>query len=248
MLPNKHVDTGMGFERLCMIMQNVKSNYDTDVFTPIISEIEKLSNFKYGDDEQIDIAMRVISDHIRAISFSIADGQLPSNVKAGYVIRRILRRAVRYAYTFLDLKQAFMYNLVDVLCNQMGQSFPELSAQQKLIERVIKEEENSFLRTLSEGLKRLDVIMQNTKKVVSGELAFELYDTYGFPLDLTSLILSENNLELDIDVFNQEMEKQKNRSRKATKLVAGEWSTLFEDDIEEFVGYNRLECEVKIAK
>ncbi|MBT7725880.1 MAG: alanine--tRNA ligase [Flavobacteriales bacterium] len=248
LLPNKHVDTGMGFERLCMIMQNVKSNYDTDVFTPIISDIEKLSNLKYGDDEKIDIAMRVIADHIRAISFSIADGQLPSNVKAGYVIRRILRRAVRYAYTFLDLKQAFMYNLVDVLCNQMGQSFPELSAQQKLIERVIKEEENSFLRTLSEGLKRLDAIMKNTKKVVSGELVFELYDTYGFPLDLTSLILSENNLELHIDVFNQEMEKQKNRSRKATKIVAGEWEMLFEDDVEEFVGYNRLECEVKIAK
>ncbi|MDG1718719.1 MAG: alanine--tRNA ligase [Flavobacteriales bacterium] len=247
-LPNKHVDTGMGFERLCMIMQNVRSNYDTDVFTPIISEIEKLSNLKYGDDEQIDIAMRVIADHIRAISFSIADGQLPSNVKAGYVIRRILRRSVRYAYTFLDLKQAFMYNLVDVLCNQMGQSFPELSAQQKLIERVIKEEENSFLRTLSEGLKRLDAIMKNTKKVVSGELVFELYDTYGFPLDLTSLILSENSLDLDIDVFNQEMEKQKNRSRKATKIVAGEWEMLFEDDVEEFVGYSRLECEVKIAK
>ncbi|MAX68754.1 MAG: alanine--tRNA ligase [Flavobacteriales bacterium] len=247
-LPNKHVDTGMGFERLCMIMQNVRSNYDTDVFTPIISEIEKLSNLKYGDDEQIDIAMRVIADHIRAISFSIADGQLPSNVKAGYVIRRILRRSVRYAYTFLDLKQAFMYNLVDVLCNQMGQSFPELSAQQKQIERVIKEEENSFLRTLSEGLKRLDAIMKNTKKVVSGELVFELYDTYGFPLDLTSLILSENSLDLDIDVFNQEMEKQKNRSRKATKIVAGEWEMLFEDDVEEFVGYSRLECEVKIAK
>ena len=247
-LPNKHVDTGMGFERLCMIMQNVRSNYDTDVFSPIISEIEKLSNLKYGDDEQIDIAMRVIADHIRAISFSIADGQLPSNVKAGYVIRRILRRSVRYAYTFLDLKQAFMYNLVDVLCNQMGQSFPELSAQQKQIERVIKEEENSFLRTLSEGLKRLDAIMKNTKKVVSGELVFELYDTYGFPLDLTSLILSENSLDLDIDVFNQEMEKQKNRSRKATKIVAGEWEMLFEDDVEEFVGYSRLECEVKIAK
>jgi len=248
LLPKKHVDTGMGFERLCMIMQNVKSNYDTDVFTPIISDIEKISNLKYGDDEKIDIAMRVISDHIRAISFSIADGQLPSNVKAGYVIRRILRRAVRYAYTFLDLKEAFMYKLVNVLCNQMEESFPELRSQKELIERVIQEEENSFLRTLSEGLKRLDVIIKNTNKIVPGELVFELYDTYGFPLDLTSLILSENNLKLDVEVFNQEMEKQKNRSRKATKVVAGDWETLFEDDIEEFVGYNRLECEVKIAK
>jgi alanyl-tRNA synthetase len=248
LLPKKHVDTGMGFERLCMIMQNVKSNYDTDVFTPIISEIEEISNLKYGDDEKIDIAMRVIADHIRAISFSIADGQLPSNVKAGYVIRRILRRAVRYAYTFLDLKEAFMYKLVNVLCNQMEESFPELRSQKELIERVIQEEENSFLRTLSEGLKRLDVIIKNTNKIFPGELVFELYDTYGFPLDLTSLILSENNLKLDVEVFNQEMEKQKNRSRKATKVVAGDWTTLFEDDIEEFVGYNRLECEVKIAK
>jgi len=248
LLPKKHVDTGMGFERLCMIMQNVKSNYDTDVFTPIISEIEEISNLKYGNDEKIDIAMRVISDHIRAISFSIADGQLPSNVKAGYVIRRILRRAVRYAYTFLDLKEAFMYKLVNVLCNQMEESFPELRSQKELIERVIQEEENSFLRTLSEGLKRIDVIIKNTNKIVPGELVFELYDTYGFPLDLTSLILSENNLKLDVEVFNQEMEKQKNRSRKATKVVAGDWETLFEDDIEEFVGYNRLECEVKIAK
>ena len=248
LLPKKHVDTGMGFERLCMIMQNVKSNYDTDVFTPIISEIEEISNLKYGNDEKIDIAMRVIADHIRAISFSIADGQLPSNVKAGYVIRRILRRAVRYAYTFLDLKEAFMYKLVNVLCNQMEESFPELRSQKELIERVIQEEENSFLRTLSEGLKRIDVIIKNTNKIVPGELVFELYDTYGFPLDLTSLILSENNLKLDVEVFNQEMEKQKNRSRKATKVVAGDWETLFEDDIEEFVGYNRLECEVKIAK
>jgi len=248
LLPKKHVDTGMGFERLCMIMQNVKSNYETDVFSPIISEIEKISNLKYGDDQKIDIAMRVISDHIRAISFSIADGQLPSNVKAGYVIRRILRRAVRYAYTFLNLREAFMYNLVDVLSDYMGESYPEIRDQNELIKRVVQEEENSFLRTLSEGLQRLDVIMNNAKNIVSGKLVFELYDTYGFPLDLTSLILSENNLKMNVEVFNQEMEKQKTRSRKATKLVTGDWITLFDDDIEEFVGYNRLECEIKISK
>jgi len=247
-LPNKHVDTGMGFERLCMIMQGVKSNYETDVFTPIISKIESLSELDYGADEKVDIAMRVISDHIRAISFSIADGQLPSNVKAGYVIRRILRRAVRYSYTFLDMKEAFMYQLVEVLCEQMGDTFPELKSQKDLITKVVKEEENSFLRTLSEGLKRLDVIMKNEDKIVSGELVFELYDTYGFPLDLTSLILSENNLELNLDVFHSEMVKQKDRSRKATKMEASDWVTLLEDDKEEFIGYNTLETEVQITR
>ena len=247
-LPNKHVDTGMGFERLCMIMQNVKSNYDTDVFTPIISEIEKLSNLKYGEVEKVDIAMRVISDHIRAISFSIADGQLPSNVKAGYVIRRILRRAVRYSYTFLNVKEPFMYQLVEVLCNQMGDAFPELKSQQKLITKVVQEEENSFLRTLSEGLKKLDIIINNTKSVVSAVLVFELYDTYGFPLDLTSLILSENNLKLDVDAFHSEMEKQKNRSRRATKLETSDWVELIKDDTEEFIGYDCLETDVRITK
>ena len=247
-LPNKHVDTGMGFERLCMIMQNVKSNYDTDVFTPIISEIEKLSNLKYGEVEKVDIAMRVISDHIRAISFSIADGQLPSNVKAGYVIRRILRRAVRYSYTFLNVKEPFMYQLVEVLCNQMGDAFPELKSQQKLITKVVQEEENSFLRTLSEGLKRLDIIINNTKSVVSAVLVFELYDTYGFPLDLTSLILSENNLKLDVDAFHSEMEKQKNRSRRATKVETSDWVELIKDDTEEFIGYDCLETDVRITK
>ena len=247
-LPNKHVDTGMGFERLCMIMQNVKSNYDTDVFTPIISEIEKLSNLKYGEVEKVDIAMRVIADHIRAISFSIADGQLPSNVKAGYVIRRILRRAVRYSYTFLNMRDPFMYQLVEVLCNQMGDAFPELKSQQKLITKVVQEEENSFLRTLSEGLKRLDIIIKNTKSVVSGVLVFELYDTYGFPLDLTSLILSENNLKLDVDEFHTEMEKQKNRSRIATKVETSDWVELLKDNIEEFIGYDCLETDIKITK
>ena len=180
LLPNKHVDTGKGFERLCMIIQNVKSNYDTDIFTPIISMIENISGLKYGKNEKIDIAMRVVSDHIRAISFSVADGQLPSNVKSGYVIRRILRRAVRYSYTFLGIKDAFMYRLVEVLCKNMGDSFPELYSQKELIKKVIYEEENSFLRTLSEGLKRLDVIMKTSDKIVSGELVFELYDTYDF--------------------------------------------------------------------
>ena len=248
LLPNKHVDTGMGFERLCMIMQDVKSNYDTDVFTPIISEIEKLSDKKYGKKEKVDIAMRVISDHIRAIAFSIADGQLPSNVKAGYVIRRILRRAVRYGYTFLDMKDAFIYKLVDVLCNQMGDAFEELVSQKELISKVIQEEENSFLRTLSDGLKRLDVIISNSEKIVSGELVFELYDTFGFPLDLTSLILSENNLELDVEAFNSEMQKQKNRSRNASKSETTDWKVLIEDDKEEFIGYKSLETEVKITK
>ena len=248
LLPNKHVDTGMGFERLCMIMQDVKSNYDTDVFTPIISEIEKLCEKKYGEDEKVDIAMRVISDHIRAIAFSIADGQLPSNVKAGYVIRRILRRSVRYGYTFLAMKDAFLYKLVEVLCNQMGDAFEELVSQKALISKVIQEEENSFLRTLSDGLKRLDVIISNSEKTVSGELVFELYDTFGFPLDLTSLILTENNLELDVEAFNSEMQKQKNRSRNASKSETTDWKVLIEDDKEEFIGYKSLETEVKITK
>ena len=248
LLPNKHVDTGMGFERLCMIMQDVKSNYDTDVFTPLISEIESLSNLEYGKNDKVDIAMRVVSDHIRAISFSIADGQLPSNVKSGYVIRRILRRAVRYSYTFLNMKDAFMYQLVDVLCSQMGEAFPELSSQKEMIEKVVQEEENSFLRTLSDGLKKLDVIINNADGVVPGELVFELYDTFGFPLDLTSLILSENDLSLNVETFHLEMEKQKNRSRQATKLETSDWNVLFEDDKEEFIGYNVLEAEVKISK
>ena len=248
LLPNKHVDTGMGFERLCMIMQNKKSNYDTDIFMPIINKIEDYSGFSYGNDEKIDIAMRVVADHIRAISFSISDGQLPSNVGSGYVIRRILRRAVRYSYTFLGIEHPAIYCLVDILADQMGETFPEIVSQKDLIKNIIKEEEKSFLRTLSDGLRRIDTIMKDSEKIVSGELVFELYDTYGFPLDLTSLILSENNLELDIEVFNQEMEKQKSRSRKATKVIAGDWITLFEDDVEEFVGYSRLECEVKISK
>ena len=247
-LPNTHVDTGMGFERLCMIIQNVKSNYDTDIFVPIISKIERISGHSYGENEKTDIAMRVVSDHIRAVAFSIADGQLPSNVKAGYVIRRILRRAVRYSYTFLGVKNAFMYRLVDVLCSNMGESFPELHAQKELITKVINEEENSFLRTLSEGLKRLDIIMRSSDKIVSGELVFELYDTFGFPLDLTTLILSENNLKVDVETFRSEMNKQKNRSRQATKIETSDWNVLFEDEKQEFIGYDILETEIKISR
>ena len=248
LLPKKHVDTGMGLERLCMIVQNVKSNYDTDVFTPLISKIENISGLRYGKNEKIDIAMRVVSDHIRAISFSIADGQLPSNVKAGYVIRRILRRAVRYSYTFLGIKDPFMYRLVEVICKNMGDSFPELHSQEDLITKVINEEENSFLRTLSEGLRRLDVIMKSSDKMVSGELVFELYDTYGFPLDLTSLILSENNFQIDIETFHLEMEQQKNRSRQATKIETSDWNILFEDEKQEFIGYDTLETDIKISR
>tara|TARA_B100000683_G_C12507728_1_gene559661 strand:- start:1621 stop:4215 length:2595 start_codon:yes stop_codon:yes gene_type:complete len=248
LLPNKHVDTGMGLERLCMIVQNVKSNYDTDVFTPLISKIENISGLRYGKNEKIDIAMRVVSDHIRAISFSIADGQLPSNVKAGYVIRRILRRAVRYSYTFLGIKDPFMYRLVEVICKNMGDSFPELHSQEDLITKVINEEEKSFLRTLSEGLRRLDVIMKSSDKMVSGELVFELYDTYGFPLDLTSLILSENNFQIDVETFHLEMEQQKNRSRQATKIETSDWNILFEDEKQEFIGYDTLETDIKISR
>ena len=215
-LPNKHIDTGMGFERLCMVLQDVKSNYDTDVFTPIIREIETITNSDYGKHNETDIAIRVISDHVRAVAFSIADGQLPSNTGAGYVIRRILRRAIRYGFTFLDTKEPFIYRLVDVLSKKMGKAFPELKAQKHLIENVIKEEEASFLRTLEQGLILLNRIVEETKgDTISGEKAFELYDTYGFPIDLTALILSEKNLKLDHKGFEKHLEEQKNRSRKA---------------------------------
>ncbi|MDP4988943.1 MAG: alanine--tRNA ligase-related protein, partial [Polaribacter sp.] len=197
-LPNKHIDTGMGFERLCMVLQGVQSNYDTDVFTPIIREIESITNTKYGNNPKQDIAIRVICDHIRTVAFSIADGQLPSNTGAGYVIRRILRRAVRYGFTFLDKKEPFMYRLTTVLSEKMGVAFPELKDQKQLIENVIKEEEASFLRTLEQGLLLLDGIISSSKSTqISGEKAFELYDTFGFPIDLTSLILSEKGFTLD---------------------------------------------------
>ena len=247
-LPNAHVDTGMGFERLAMIMQGVKSNYDTDIFQPMIQAIAKKAGVKYGENEKQDIAMRVIADHIRAISFSIADGQLPSNVKAGYVIRRILRRAVRYGYTFLNLKSAFMHELVEVLVNQMGSQFNELKAQKDLIQKVVKEEEESFLRTLEDGLKRIEQITKNAKGEIAGKQIFELYDTYGFPADLTSLILSEQNLSFNQTDFDLAMQEQKDRSKKSGKIEKGDWEVLIEDEKEEFVGYTYLETEVKITR
>ena len=248
-LPNKHIDTGMGFERLCMVLQNVQSNYDTDVFTPIIREIETITNKSYGKDEKADVAIRVISDHVRAVAFSIADGQLPSNTGAGYVIRRILRRAVRYGFTFLDKKEPFIYRLVDVLSNRMGEAFPELKAQKQLIENVIKEEEQSFSRTLDQGLVLLNRIVDETKgDTVSGEKAFELYDTYGFPIDLTALILSEKGLKLDEKGFNEELQQQKKRSRAASEMSTDDWTILVDDAEEEFVGYDTLETNVKLTR
>ena len=248
-LPDKHIDTGMGFERLCMVLQDVQSNYDTDVFTPIIREIETISDRKYGNDDKIDVAIRVISDHVRAVAFSIADGQLPSNTGAGYVIRRILRRAIRYSFTFLDQKEPFIYRLVDVLSKKMGEAFPELKSQKQLIENVIKEEEQSFLRTLDQGLVLLNRIVDESKsETISGKKAFELYDTYGFPIDLTALILREKGLSLDEAGFHSEMQKQKNRSRAASEMSTDDWTVLLEDSEEEFVGYDILEAKVKITR
>ena len=248
-LPAKHVDTGMGFERLCMVLQGVQSNYDTDVFKPIIREIETITNSKYGKDEETDIAIRVIADHIRAVSFSIADGQLPSNTGAGYVIRRILRRAVRYGFTFLNTKEPFMYRLVSVLTENMGEAFPELKEQRQLIENVIKEEEHSFLKTLEQGLVLLDQVIANVKgKEVDGRKAFELYDTYGFPIDLTALILSEKGLSLDEKGFEAAMQEQKNRSKSASEISKDDWEVLSGDLEQEFVGYDVLEANVKLVK
>ncbi len=248
-LPAKHVDTGMGFERLCMVMQKVKSNYDTDVFTPLIREIETIANVNYGKEEEVDIAIRVIADHIRAVAFSIADGQLPSNTGAGYVIRRILRRAVRYGFTFLDTKEPFMYRLVNVLTQSMGDAFPELKEQKQLIQNVIKEEEHSFLKTLDQGLVLLDTIIKNSKdKKVEGAKAFELYDTFGFPIDLTALILGEKGYTLDEVGFNAAMQKQKKRSKSASEISKQDWKVLEFDTEQEFVGYDLLEADVKIIK
>jgi alanyl-tRNA synthetase len=252
LLPAKHVDTGMGFERLCMVLQGKKSNYDTDVFQPIIQKLAQISGIKYGSDLKADIAMRVIADHLRAISFSIADGQLPSNNKAGYVIRRILRRAVRYGYTFLNFKVPTITKLVPVLVENMGEAYPELKAQQTLIEKVITEEEQSFLHTLETGIKLLDQIIEknSTKKetVIDGQTAFELYDTYGFPLDLTELILKEKGFTVNREEFQQAMEAQKDRSRSATTITTDDWVELISATDEKFVGYTNLEYKLKITK
>ena len=250
-LPAKVIDTGMGFERLCMSLQGKTSNYDTDVFQPIIQVIASATGTKYGENKQQDIAMRVIADHIRTIAFSITDGQLPSNAKAGYVIRRILRRAVRYGYTFLGRREAFMYGLLPVLIETMGDAYPELVAQKTLIEKVIKEEEESFLRTLETGIRLLDKKIEETKgagkTVISGVDAFTLYDTYGFPLDLTELILRENGMKVNIEEFNAEMQKQKERARNAAAIETGDWVVLKEGE-SKFVGYDLFECEAEILR
>ncbi|MHB1147517.1 MAG: alanine--tRNA ligase [Lutibacter sp.] len=248
-LPAKHVDTGMGFERLCMVLQKKQSNYDTDVFTPLIREIEAITNSEYGKNEEIDIAIRVIADHVRAVAFAIADGQLPSNTGASYVIRRILRRAIRYGFTFLNTKEPFIYKLATTLSQQMGDYFPELKSQKQLVTNVIKEEENSFLRTLDQGLVLLDGIIKNTKgKEVSGKKAFELFDTFGFPIDLTALILSEKGMTLNEKEFKSALEKQKTRSRAAAVVETDDWVILQEDAEKEFIGYDTLEANVTITQ
>lgn len=245
------IDTGMGFERLVRALQGKHSNYDTDIFQPIIQAISKMCGKEYGKDEDVDVAMRVVADHLRAVAFSIADGQLPSNAKAGYVIRRILRRAVRYGYTFLGFKDAFIYKLLPALIETMGDAYPELEAQKSLIERVIHEEENSFLRTLETGIRLLEKKMEETKKsgskTLSGVDAFVLYDTYGFPLDLTELILRENGMDANIDEFNVEMQKQKERARNAAAVETGDWITIKEGETE-FVGYDFFECDAEILR
>jgi alanyl-tRNA synthetase len=257
-LPAQHVDTGMGFERLCMAMQNVTSNYDTDVFTPLIAKVEEITGLKYtpntqypipNTQEKTNIAIRVVVDHVRAVAFAIADGQLPSNTGAGYVIRRILRRAIRYGFTFLDTKEPFINKLVEVLANQMGEFFPEIKSQQQLVTNVIREEEASFLRTLEQGIQLLENVMVNTSgKEVSGEKAFELYDTFGFPIDLTALILRERGFSLDEAGFETELQKQKARSRAASEVSTEDWSVLIPGNVETFVGYDQSENEAKITR
>ncbi len=254
-LPAQHVDTGMGFERLCMVLQGVQSNYDTDVFTPLISKIEQLTGKTYNSkaaneaEEKINIAIRVVADHVRAVAFAIADGQLPSNGGAGYVIRRILRRAIRYGFTFLDKKEPFIYELVGVLSSQMGEFFPEIKSQENLVTNVIREEEASFLRTLDQGLQLLDnVIAQTEGNEVSGEKAFELYDTFGFPKDLTALILKEKGMTYNEEEFDAELQKQKARSRAAGEVATDDWTVIIEGNVETFVGYDQLENEVKITR
>ena len=250
-LPAKVIDTGMGFERLCMALQGKTSNYDTDVFTPLIGKIAALSGKEYGKDRQVDVAMRVIADHVRTIAFSIADNQLPGNAKAGYVIRRILRRAVRYAYTFLDQKQAFIYRLIDTLIEGMGDAYPELPANRELIMRVIKEEEDSFLRTLENGIRLLDDAARAAKAagttVLDGKQAFTLYDTYGFPLDLTQLILKDYGMTADLEGFDREMQAQKERARNAAAVEAADW-VIVNDGESEFIGYDSDQTECRILR
>ena len=261
-LPAKHVDTGMGFERLCMALQGKTSNYDTDVFTPLIEKLEQITGFKYTTNEVVlddseasqiqnktNIAIRVVVDHVRAVAFAIADGQLPSNTGAGYVIRRILRRAIRYGFTFLNTKEPFVNQLVGVLANQMGAFFPEIKSQQQLVTNVIREEEASFLRTLEQGLQLLDKVIEEEKgTIIAGAKAFELYDTFGFPIDLTALILREKGFELDEVGFNAAMQEQKNRSRAASEVSTEDWSVLIPGNVETFVGYDQTESEVKITR
>ena len=247
-LPQKHVDTGMGFERLAMAIQGKISNYDTDVFSPLIKELESLSGFSYGREEKNDIAFRVIVDHVRAVSFAIADGELPSNNKAGYVIRRILRRAVRYGYTFLNFSDPFLFKLVKTLAGQFENVFPELSEQEEFVSKVIHEEEVSFMRTLENGLKRLDQVKKESGKVIEGKVIFELYDTYGFPVDLTALIARENGLEVDQEGFEVEMEQQKQRSKTAAVKETGDWTMVKEVTDVQFVGYTELSSRSSIVK
>ncbi|MBL30233.1 MAG: alanine--tRNA ligase [Flavobacteriaceae bacterium] len=248
-LPSKHVDTGMGFERLCMVLQGVSSTYDTDIFKPLIIEIETLTNTSYGNNEEIDRAIRVIADHLRTVYFAIADGQLPGNNGAGYVIRRILRRAIRYGYTFLNQKEPFIYRLIKSLSKQMSNFFPELKKEQKLSENVIKEEELSFLKTLDQGLTMLNSLLKSSKNgILNGKKIFELYDTYGFPIDLTALIARENKFDVDENGFAQEMKKQKERSKADAASSVDDWKVILDDDFEEFVGYDLLETDIKITR
>jgi len=251
-LPKRVIDTGMGFERLCMAMQGKTSNYDTDIFTPMIQAIATLTGIEYGADQKSDVAMRVIADHIRTIAFAITDGQLPSNAKAGYVIRRILRRAVRYGYTFLGRREAFMYSLLPVLIETMGDAYPELIAGRELIAKVMREEEESFLRTLETGIRLLDKQIEEAKKagktVLDGHDAFVLYDTYGFPLDLTALILTEQGLSVDEAGFDKAMQEQKERARNAAAIDAGDWQVVNDGSAVRFVGYDTLECTTEILR
>jgi alanyl-tRNA synthetase len=250
-LPAKHVDTGMGLERLTMVMQGKKSNYDTDIFQSVINEISKISGKPYGNDEQVDVAMRVVADHLRAVVFAIADGQLPSNIKAGYVIRRILRRAIRYAFTFLEMKEPFIFRLQDVLARKMGDVFPEIEVQKDLIQKVIEEEEHSFLRTLSVGIKKFDQYLSEHPdyKIIDGSFAFELFDTYGFPIDLTQLMAREKGWDVDMKGFAEGLEEQKKRSRHAAKKDTEDWVVVHEGSEKTvFLGYEHLEAEVRIMR